>query len=59
MSDGRHPGGRPPLPPEERKSVLFRVRLNPPEAALLSRLGGASWIRGLLRALSSEPHTKE
>jgi hypothetical protein len=37
--------GRPALPPSERASVAYNVRLTAAQHAKVQRLGGAQWIR--------------
>lgn len=37
--------GRPALPPSERASVAYNVRLTAAQHAKVVRLGGAQWIR--------------
>ena len=37
--------GRPTLPPSERASVAYNVRLTTAQHAKVVRLGGAAWIR--------------
>ena len=41
--------GRPPLPPEERRDHAAHVRLTAAELALFERLGGATWLRAMLK----------
>jgi hypothetical protein len=37
--------GRPALPPSERASVAYNVRLTAAQREKVERLGGAAWIR--------------
>lgn len=48
----KHPGGRPPLPPERRQSARFEVRLTQAQRDKLLRLGGAAWLH---RAIDAAP----
>jgi len=43
MTD-RHPGGRPPLPPEERRSSVLRVRLTADEMARVQAVAEARGV---------------
>jgi hypothetical protein len=41
--------GRPEMPPDERRAQTVRARVTADEAAKWERLGGAEWLRKVLR----------
>lgn len=41
--------GRPELPEEQRRGKMIRVRVTDEEAAKFERLGGAKWLREVLK----------
>jgi len=48
--------GRPPLPPEQRRTAILRVRLTEAEAKAVEGKGGVEWARAVLvRAAKRKP----
>lgn len=41
--------GRPPIPDEERRAAIVRVRVTEAEAEKYEAVGGATWFRAALK----------
>lgn len=41
--------GRPPIPDEERRAAILRVRVTEAEAEKYEAVGGATWFRASLK----------
>jgi hypothetical protein len=51
-SKPKNPGGRPALPPEQRRSEVIHIRLTPAQKEALDRHGGETWAwRAVVAAL--------
>lgn len=52
MSEATEPKklGRPPLPPENRKTARMELRLTAAQRAKVDRNGGPAWVEKLIEA---------
>jgi len=51
-------GGRKPLPPEQKRSERFEMRVTPADKNKIERNGGAPWVESLVRRARDKPPPK-